>query len=74
MIDDITHTLHKDTVDKLRINDLINFQYVYDNSEKQSGIVLKIESDSSFYKILHVLVNDKIEVLPASIITFDFVK
>ena len=66
-------TSHYDNIDRLKIKDLISFNYIYDNSEKKTGIILKIEKDYNFYKILHVLVDDRIEALPASIVSFELV-
>ena len=66
-------TTHYDNIDRLKIKDLISFNYIYDNSEKKTGIILEIEKDHNFYKILHVLVDDRIESLPASIVSFELV-
>jgi hypothetical protein len=66
-------TSHYDNIDRLKIKDLISFNYIYDNSEKKTGIILEIEKDYNFYKILHVLVDDRIEALPASIVSFELV-
>ena len=38
-------TTHYDNIDRLKIKDLISFNYIYDNSEKKTGIILEIEKD-----------------------------
>ena len=64
---------HYRKIDTLKTNDLIRFKFFYENCSSRYGIVIKIEKDRQFYKILHVIAEDQIEVFPGSILDFEVV-
>jgi hypothetical protein len=64
---------HYRKIDKLKSNDLIRFKFFYENCSSRYGVVIKIEDDPGFYKILHVVSEDKIEVFPGSILDFEII-
>ena len=56
----------------LKKNDLIKYHWVYSNEEPSVGIIVKIEKDLNFGRILHILGSDNnIESVPQRMITIE---
>lgn len=56
----------------LKKNDLIKYHWVYSNEDPSVGIVVKIEKDLNFGRILHILGSDNnIESVPQRMITIE---
>ena len=57
---------------KYKINDLIKYHWVYSNEEPSVGVIVKIEKDLNFGRILHILGTDNnIESVPQRMITIE---
>tara|TARA_X000001036_G_C20084401_1_gene564499 strand:+ start:136 stop:345 length:210 start_codon:yes stop_codon:yes gene_type:complete len=55
---------------KLKENDLVKYQWIYSNEEPSVGVIVKIEKDLNFGRILHILGNDNcVECIPQRMIT-----
>ena len=53
-------------------NDLIKYHWVYSNEEPSIGVIVKIEKELNFGKILHILgSDDNIEIVPQRMITIE---
>tara|TARA_B100000963_G_scaffold321080_1_gene304080 strand:- start:268 stop:486 length:219 start_codon:yes stop_codon:yes gene_type:complete len=53
-------------------NDLIKYHWVYSNEEPSIGVIVKIEKELNFGKILHILSSDdNIEIVPQRMITIE---
>jgi hypothetical protein len=64
---------HYRKIDTLKANDLIRFKFFYENCSPRYGIVIKIEDDPGFYKILHIVSEGTIEIFPGSILDFEII-
>tara|TARA_B100000927_G_scaffold137381_1_gene110883 strand:- start:1470 stop:1688 length:219 start_codon:yes stop_codon:yes gene_type:complete len=57
---------------KYKINDLIKYHWVYSSEEPSIGVIVKIEKELNFGKILHILgSDDNIEIVPQRMITIE---
>ncbi len=57
---------------KLKKNDLIKYHWVYSNEEPSVGVIVKIEKDLNFGRILHILgADNNIESVPQRMITIE---
>ena len=57
---------------KYKKNDLIKYHWVYSNEEPSIGVIVKIEKELNFGKILHILgSDDNIEIVPQRMITIE---
>jgi hypothetical protein len=64
---------HYRKIDTLKSNDLIRFKFFYENCSPRYGVVIKLEDDPGFYKILHIVSEGKIEIFPGSILDFEII-
>jgi len=56
----------------LKKNDLIKYHWVYSNEEPSVGVIVKIEKDLNFGRILHILGTDNsIESVPQRMISIE---
>ena len=56
----------------LKKNDLIKYHWVYSNEEPSVGVIVKIEKDLNFGRILHILgADNSIESVPQRMITIE---
>ena len=57
---------------KLKKNDLIKYHWVYSNEEPSVGVIVNIEKDLNFGRILHILGTDNnIESVPQRMIMIE---
>lgn len=54
----------------LKIGDLIEYNYMYNNLENKTGIILDILDDKVMGTMLRILTSSNIELLPVSIILY----
>lgn len=55
-------------IDTFKKGDLIKFNYVYDYSSTEIGIILKVTKNCNFYKIFTVFTQYAIDEIPATIL------
>jgi len=61
----------KITFQSPKVGSIIEYRFLYSNEEPVVGVVLKIEDDVNFYKIIHCLTDLKtIDFVPLSMIEF----
>ena len=57
---------------KLKENDLVKYQWIYSNEEPSVGVIVKIDKDLNFGRILHILgADNSIESVPQRMITIE---
>ena len=57
---------------KLKKNDLVKYRWIYSNEEASVGVIIKIEKDLNFGRILHILgADNNIESVPQRMITIE---
>ena len=57
---------------KLKKNDLIKYHWVYSNEEPSVGVIVNIEKDLNFGRILHILgADNNIESVPQRMIMIE---
>ncbi len=56
--------------EKIRIGDLIKFNYLFSNENDKIGIVYSIKKDYNFSQIIEIVSDDEILQLPFSLIDY----
>ncbi len=56
--------------EKIRIGDLIKFNYLFSNENDKIGIVYSIKKDYNFSQIIEIVSEDEILQLPFSLIDY----
>tara|TARA_Y100000992_G_scaffold281848_1_gene229914 strand:+ start:1443 stop:1637 length:195 start_codon:yes stop_codon:yes gene_type:complete len=57
-------------LEKIRIGDLIKFNYLFSNENDKIGVVYSIKKDYNFSQIIEILSGDEILQLPFSLIDY----
>ena len=57
-------------LEKIRIGDLIKFNYLFSNENDKIGIVYSIKKDYNFSQIIEIVADDEILQLPFSLIDY----
>lgn len=66
--------MKKNSSRKIKIGDLIKYNYLYSNEEPKIGVVIKLKKDLNFDKIIHVVTeNQTLDMIPYSIMEFKII-
>tara|TARA_Y100000022_G_C13208585_1_gene356364 strand:+ start:867 stop:1076 length:210 start_codon:yes stop_codon:yes gene_type:complete len=55
----------------LKIGQIIKYNFLYSNEKEKVGLVIDIKKDNNFYAMIYLLSNNKIEIVPYNIMTFN---
>ena len=61
-------------MEKIKIGDLIKYNYLFSNESEKYGIVCFVKPDSNFNSIISILTCTLLEVVPYSIMEYEIIQ